>query len=149
MHDILAGYDGSASAREAVRFAKDLADKEAARLHILTVARPPDWGALSYERPELLETEKQHCQDLMTELKGQLGLSGAAVRYEMVVGHPAKELVLYAERHDIDHLVVGHRGRTAFDRWLLGSVARQVIAYAPCSVTIVRNAAAEGAKVHR
>lgn len=39
MHDILAGYDGSASAQEAVRFAKDLADKEAARLHILTVVR--------------------------------------------------------------------------------------------------------------
>jgi len=144
MHDILAGYDGSASAQEAVRFANDLADKEAARLHILTVARLPDWGALAYERPVLLETEKQHCQDLIADLKVQMGLSGAAIQYEMVVGHPAKELVLYAERHNIDHLVVGHRGRTAFDRWLLGSVARQVVAYAPCSVTIVRNPSGEG-----
>jgi len=138
MHDILAGYDGSVSAQEAVRFAKNLAEKEGARLHILTVARPPDWGKLAYERPELLEFEKRHCQDLLTELKGKLGLSGGTVQYEMVVGHPAKELVLYAERQNIDHIVVGHRGRTAFDRWLLGSVARQVIAYAPCSVTIVR-----------
>ncbi|WP_028220431.1 universal stress protein [Paraburkholderia oxyphila] len=139
MHDILAGYDGSVSAEEAVRFAKNLAEKEGARLHILTVARLPDWGKLAYERPELLETEKRHCQELLTELKGKLGLSGVTVQYEMVIGHPAKELVLYAERHDIDHVVVGHRGHTAFDRWLLGSIARQVIAHAPCSVTIVRD----------
>ncbi|WP_322061676.1 universal stress protein [Paraburkholderia sp. J63] len=148
MHDILAGYDGSTSAQEAVLFAKELADKEGARLHILTVARPPDWGKLSYERPEWLEAEKRHCHDLITELKGKLGLSGSAVQYETVVGHPAKELVLYAEQHDIDHLVVGHRGHTAFDRWLLGSVARQVIAYAPCSVTIVRNRD-DGPRGHR
>ncbi|WP_233870603.1 universal stress protein [Paraburkholderia adhaesiva] len=148
MHDILAGYDGSVSAQEAVRFAKNLAEKEGARLHILTVARPPDWGKLAHERPELIEIEKRHCQDLITELKGELGLAGVAVQYEMVVGQPAKELVLYAERHNIDHVVVGHRGHTAFDRWLIGSVARQVIAYVPCSVTIVRNRL-DVAKEHR
>ncbi|MFD1557457.1 universal stress protein [Paraburkholderia silviterrae] len=148
MHDILAGYDGSVSAEEAVRFARNLAEKEGARLHILTVARLPDWGKLAYERPELLEAEKLHCQELITELKGKLGLSGVTVQYELIVGHPAKELVLYAERHKVDHVVVGHRGRTAFDRWLLGSIARQVIAYAPCSVTIVRDRL-DGAKEHR
>lgn len=148
MRDILAGYDGSVCAQEAVRFAKNLAEKEGARLHILAVARPPDWGKLAYERPDLIETEKRHCQDLLAELKGKLGLSGVTVQCEMVVGHPAKELVLYAERHDIDHVVVGHRGRTAFDRWLLGSIARQVIAYAPCSVTIVHDRP-DAAREHR
>ncbi|NLP64635.1 universal stress protein [Paraburkholderia sacchari] len=148
MHDILAGYDGSASAQGAVRFAKNLAEKEGARLHILTVAPLPDWGKLAYERPELIETEKRHCQDLITELKSEFGSSGITVQYETVVGHPAKELVLYAERHGIDHVVVGHRGHTVFDRWLLGSVARQVIAYAPCSVTIVRDRSADRGSEH-
>ncbi|WP_280530629.1 universal stress protein [Paraburkholderia sacchari] len=54
----------------------------------------------------------------------------------------------YAERHSIDHVVVGHRGHTPFDRWLLGSIARQVIACAPCSVTIVRDRP-DAAKQHR
>ncbi|CAB3777418.1 Putative universal stress protein [Paraburkholderia caffeinitolerans] len=148
MHDILAGYDGSVSAQAAIRFAKNLAEKEGARLHILTVARLPDWGKLAYERPELLETEKRHCQDLITGLKEEFGPSGGTVQYEVIVGHPAKELVLYAERHNIDHVVVGHRGHTPFDRWLLGSIARQVIAYAPCSVTIVRDRP-DAAKQHQ
>ena len=29
-------------------------------------------------------------------------------------------------------------GRTLFERLLLGSIARQVVAHAPCNVTIVR-----------
>ncbi|WP_429556990.1 universal stress protein [Paraburkholderia youngii] len=57
-------------------------------------------------------------------------------------------MALYAERHSIDHVVVGHRGRTPFDRWLLGSIGRQVIAYAPCSVTIARDRL-DAAKGHR
>ncbi len=47
-------------------------------------------------------------------------------------------LVIYAEGHSIDHIVVGHRGHSLFERWLIGSVARRVIAYAPCAVTVVR-----------
>jgi len=49
-----------------------------------------------------------------------------------------KQLVLYAESRGIDHIIVGHRGHTLFERWLIGSVARQVIAYAHCGVTVVR-----------
>ncbi|MHB0974030.1 MAG: universal stress protein [Thiobacillus sp.] len=50
----------------------------------------------------------------------------------------AGAIVLYAEDHGIDHIVVGHRGHGLFERWLTGSVARQVIACAPCAVTVVR-----------
>lgn len=47
-------------------------------------------------------------------------------------------MVRYAKQHAVDHIVVGYRGHTLFERWLIGSVARQVIAYAPCAVTVVR-----------
>ncbi|TMH63229.1 MAG: universal stress protein [Betaproteobacteria bacterium] len=33
---------------------------------------------------------------------------------------------------------MGHRGKTFFRRWLLGSVSKQVIHYAHCTTTIVR-----------
>jgi nucleotide-binding universal stress UspA family protein len=139
MHDVLVGYDGSVSARQAVAFAVDLARRYAATLHVLVVARAPDWGALAHERTELVEHEVRHCEGILAEIKSNLPPSAGSVKFELVVGQPAKEIVLYAERHDIDHLVVGHRGHTMFDRWLIGSVARQVIAYAPCAVTIVRD----------
>ena len=138
MRDVLVGYDGSDSARCAVDFALDMAERQSTRLHVVAVAPTPDWGTLDYEKVELMEAAKKHCNELLQELKSTLRSTSAVIQYEMVAGHPAKELVLYAEKHDIDHLVVGHRGQTVFERWLLGSIARQVIAYAPCSVTIVR-----------
>ena len=138
MHDVLVGYDGSVSAHCAVDFALDMAERQGARLHIVAVAATPDWGVIDVERRELIEAQEKYCMSLLAELKNKLHPTSASVHLEMVTGHPAKELVLYAERHSIDHLVVGHRGKTVFEQWLLGSIARQVIAYAPCSVTIVR-----------
>jgi nucleotide-binding universal stress UspA family protein len=35
-------------------------------------------------------------------------------------------------------IVMGHRGKSMLQRWLLGSVSKRVLSYAPCSVTIVR-----------
>ena len=60
------------------------------------------------------------------------------VQCQVVVGHPAEQIVIHAEKLGVDHIVVGHRGHTLFERWLIGSVARQVIAYAHCAVTVVR-----------
>ncbi|ACC75593.1 universal stress protein [Paraburkholderia phymatum] len=139
MQNILVGYDGSPSARHAVTFAVDLARRFDARLHVLVVARAPDWGAIELERREMVDYELRHANEVLDEVKARLASSNEYPAFDLVIGQPAKEIVLYAEQHDIDHLVVGHRGHTPFDRWLIGSVARQVLAYAPCAVTIVRD----------
>jgi nucleotide-binding universal stress UspA family protein len=141
MQNILVGYDGSPSARHAVTFALDLAKRFDARLHVLVVARAPDWGAIELERKEMIDYELRHANEVLDEIKAKLVSSGEQAEFDLVVGQPAKEIVLYTEQHGIDHLVVGHRGHTPFDRWLIGSVARQVLAYAPCAVTIVRDPA--------
>lgn len=141
MQNVLVGYDGSASAEYAVAFAVDLAKRFGARLHVLVVARAPDWGAIEVERKNQIDFEVRHANEILDNIKAKLAGSIEAVAFDLVVGQPAKEIVLYAERNAIDHLVVGHRGHTPFDRWLIGSVARQVLAYAPCAVTIVRDPA--------
>jgi len=141
MQNVLVGYDGSPSARQAVAFAVDLAKRFDARLHVLVVARAPDWGAIELERRELIDHELRHANEVLDNLKATLASDGEHPEFDLIVGQPAKEIVLYAEQHNIDHLVVGHRGHTPFDRWLIGSVARQVLAYAPCAVTIVRDPA--------
>jgi nucleotide-binding universal stress UspA family protein len=47
-------------------------------------------------------------------------------------------IVEYVEEHDIDVVVVGTHGRTGVDRYLLGSVAEQLIRTAPVPVLTVR-----------
>ncbi|HGS6041031.1 TPA: universal stress protein [Klebsiella pneumoniae] len=59
-------------------------------------------------------------------------------RLHIATGHPAEQILHYADGHGIDHIVVGHRGKKQFSQWLLGSVARQVVDHAPCPVTVTR-----------
>lgn len=115
--------------------AVDLAGKYGAELHVLAVARPPEFGA-EEETEAVIEISRLHYNRLLQPLKSRV--AGLTAHFEVMVGHPAELIVLYAEDHGVDHIVVGHRGHSLFERWLLGSVARQVIAYAHCTVTVVR-----------
>ena len=135
IHKVLVAYDGSDAARAAFDFASDLAGKYSAELHVIAVARPPEFGT-EVETEAVIEQSRRHCAQVLHPLKTRVG--ARATKFEIAIGHPAEQIVLYAEAQGVDHIVVGHRGRSMFERWLVGSVARQVIAYARCAVTVVR-----------
>lgn len=63
------------------------------------------------------------------------GLGATAVALE---GDPAGELIRYAGASHADTIVMGTRGHTGLARLVLGSVARNVLLHAPCSVLVVR-----------
>ncbi|MHB1094373.1 universal stress protein [Thiobacillus sp.] len=132
---LLVAFDGSATAQAAFDFALDLAGKYGAELFVLAVSRPPEFGG-EEETEAVIEQSRRHYERVLNPLKARA--NGLKARFEVKVGHPAEAIVLYAEDQGIDHIVVGHRGHGLFERWLIGSVARQVIAYAPCAVTVVR-----------
>ena len=45
----------------------------------------------------------------------------------------------YAKEHNIDLIVQGTHGRRGIKHMLLGSVAENIVRYAPCPVLTVRN----------
>jgi nucleotide-binding universal stress UspA family protein len=51
----------------------------------------------------------------------------------------ATALVEFAQRNEVDHIVIGARGSGALRRYL-GSVSSQVVAESSCTVTVVRAA---------
>jgi len=133
MKHILIAYDGSDSARRAFDQAVDLAKRYAAQLTVLAVSRPPEFGS-EVETEAVMENSLQHYRDLLEPLKA---LAPEAL-FEVAVGHPAVKITTYAEANAVDLIVLGHRGETLFERWLIGSVAKKVMSYAPCSVLVVR-----------
>jgi nucleotide-binding universal stress UspA family protein len=90
------------------------------------------------EAQAVIEQSRQHYARVLDSLKKRLTKKSIKSVTELAVGHPAEQIILYAERHGIDHIVVGHRGHASFERWLLGSVARHVIDHAQRAVTVVR-----------
>ena len=134
---IMIAYDGSQSADKAYAFALDLAKKYGADLTVLSVSRPPDF-AEEVEMESILENSTKHYEKLLANLQKQTVPQEIKPSFAVVVGHPAEQIIYYAEQHHFDHIVMGHRGKTFFQRLRLGSVSKQVIQYAQCSVTIVR-----------
>jgi nucleotide-binding universal stress UspA family protein len=134
---ILLAYDGSAPADKAYAFALDIAKKYDADLYVLAVARPPEFGD-EVETEAVIENSKKHYHKILAPLKAQAPSQGVRLHFEVAVGHPAEQIIRHAERVKADVVVIGHRGKSLFERLRLGSVSKQVIPYAHCSVTVVR-----------
>lgn len=131
---LLVGFDGSEESWHALKWAHELAQQTAAKLDVVAVVRPPEVGA-DVETEAIIHNARKHFRNLVSEAVAELHPEAEAI---VLVGHPAERLLRYAEEHDIDHIVVGHRSRGAIERWWAGSISRQVSDYATCSVTIVR-----------
>jgi nucleotide-binding universal stress UspA family protein len=138
MKHILLAYDGSEQAEKAFDQAIDFANKYKAELTVLAVARLPE-PPEDIETEAVLEAAQQHYENLFAHLKQKADpFLPLKLNFKIEIGNPAEQIVYQAEKLGVDHIVMGHRGQTFFHRWLLGSVAKQVMIYAHCAITIVR-----------
>jgi len=134
---LLIAYDGSEPSEKAFAVALDLAVKYRAELLVLAVARPPE-PADDVETEAILESAQEHYEGLFAPLRELAAAAGIGAAFKVVVGHPADQIVRHAEEFGADQIIVGHRGKTLFQKWLVGSVAKRVLSYATCTVTVVR-----------
>jgi len=51
------------------------------------------------------------------------------------------EIIDFAERENVDVIVIWTRGQSEYKKLLMGSVSSAVVTYAPCNAIIVRNKA--------
>ena len=75
----------------------------------------------------------------------QSGITQPEIESEIILGDAREVILDEAARSEADLIVLGSRGLGGFKRFLLGSVAQGVAAYAPCSVEIVRSRQTDGA----
>jgi nucleotide-binding universal stress UspA family protein len=135
---ILLAYDGSEPARKAFDHCLEMARGFGADLAIVTVVRPPEF-AEDVETEAVIDNARTHFESELGKLSAQASAAGGpSPVLHIRVGHPAEQIIAAAEEWGADLIVTGHRGRGLFERWLLGSVSRVVIAYARCAVLVVR-----------
>jgi nucleotide-binding universal stress UspA family protein len=138
MYGIVAGYDGSPGAAQALRWA---AREARARGTALTVclAWTPDHMGLPAEAG-LCGLAREHGQEILTRGLPYAGseLGPGRVRADLAAGPAAR--VLCERSRNADMVVVGSRGHGELPGLRLGSVSAQVAGHASGRVVVVRGA---------
>ena len=69
----------------------------------------------------------------------------ANVEVESVIleGNPANEIIDFAEKNDIDLIVMGTHGKTEIQRFLIGSVAENVVRHSKKAVLVIKGESAD------
>jgi nucleotide-binding universal stress UspA family protein len=139
MRKILVGVDGSPESRKAAEQSADLASAIGAEIVVAYVVNLP--VPLTPDAPYVEQwdvAEREHARELLEEIGAGFVKRGIPVQTVTLSGSPADTLANMASQPDIDLVVVGHRGRGAISRVLLGSVADRLVQISPKPVLIVR-----------
>jgi nucleotide-binding universal stress UspA family protein len=139
MYDhILLPTDGSAEMAPVIDHAVELAAHHGADIHALYVLDTASFGTLPMETSadaitSMLEDEGRTAMESIEEKAEDV-----TVERTLLDGSPSPNIVDYAEKNDIDVIVMGTHGRGGIDRLLLGSVAERVVRTSDVPVLTVR-----------
>ena len=101
---------------------------------------------LGDERMSRMHRELEERQRAVLEqATGDLAAAGLAPTPRAATGDPTREILSAAEACAADLIVTGSRGLHGLERILIGSVARNVLMHARCSVLVMRPARAAAA----
>lgn len=141
---IMVATDGSELVKKAVDTAIEMSRFSQAKLYALYVisfgdfysTMPPSIDA------EWIEAMQEHFRIEAEEAVAYVENAGRAANIEVepviLEGKPAIEIVDFAEKNDIDLIVMGTHGKTGIQRLLIGSVAENVVRHSKKPVLVVR-----------
>lgn len=138
---VVVAIDGSDQSGRAAAAAAALARVHEARLHVITVVRPPEgwWGLVGSPPPaDAMSAAMSEAQkSILDQTLSRLDTAGLEVISSEEIGDPASAIIDYCTRALADLLVVGRRGSGMVERIVLGSVADRLAHHAPCALLIV------------
>jgi len=136
--EIAVGLDGSKSSWEALRHALELAKYRATILHLVSVQedQEPTYSANKIIKAEHDNRESLH--KIQMEAKALAKSEHVEVHSVILHGNPIDTIIEYLKQHNVQMLVMGHKGHSSLIDAMLGNQVEKLIRYAPCTVMIVR-----------
>jgi nucleotide-binding universal stress UspA family protein len=135
---IVLAVDGASDAREATRYARELAVRDGAQVVVVTAFEriPTILG-----EPQQSEMEAERVAEarlIAEEAAHGLEKAGVGVIVEVLEGPAAEAILKVANVRQSDLIVMGSRGHGNLARLVLGSVSHSVLAKAHVPVLIAR-----------
>lgn len=139
---ILFPTDFSEPARQAQKYAMELADRFQSELHLIHIVpevfMPLPDASTSWTMP--ITNQQIDVDTASKRLQEEIDRSWAD-RHQIIrkveIGHPVEAIIAYAKTHDIDLIVVGTHGHTGLSHLLLGSNAEKVVRLSTCPVLTI------------
>ncbi len=135
--------DGSENSAKAIRSGIELAKQLGSTVYAVFVvptnvasSMPVGSRTMTWEIPyDIMKEEGIIATSYVQEVGNAAGVN---VKPILLEGHPSDELIRFARDNAIDMIVVGTLGRTGIERFLLGSVAENVVRHSDVEVLVVR-----------
>lgn len=143
-HPVLAAFDDSKNAQEALATAVQVAVAAQAPLHVIAVDNVggldvwPETDTM-VGREQMLESMHQHVGRILEDVaeEAREAHPGLEVHTSVLGGSPGQAIAAYAMDIRAGLVVMGSRGHGGFAGMLLGSVSHRVVHDAPCPVMVV------------
>ncbi len=126
---ILAPTDLSENAEYALKYAKSVAEQFKAKLyiyHCITDIQSAIGYIPSLPSADIISSMKEEAVKEIEHLRNRYGLSDN-VEVVIEVGDAPKKIVEFADKNDIDLIVMGAHGKGALERFMFGSVTEKVM----------------------
>ncbi len=141
---IMIATDGSKQVEKAIEAGIELAKLTGAKLYAVYVIAPASYSPrdFGWEKSlrELLEAEGKKAISYVEETGKASGIKVEPVTLQ---GHPADKILEFAEQKGMDLIVMGTLGRTGIDRFMLGSIAENVIRHSKIPVMVIKGETAK------
>lgn len=134
---ILVATDGSESAKKAFEKSIYLAQKCNSKIEVVHVVTC-ELGGDSATIYDLLDEAKVTARKMLEEYKIEAAKNDIPIEIMITQGDAAKIIIELSKKNKYDLIIMGTRGRTAFQELLLGSVSLKVMHHAICPVMVVR-----------
>jgi nucleotide-binding universal stress UspA family protein len=143
-YNILVPLDGSEHAYRTLEYAAGLAKQFDSQVNVLSVFRHHSYieASISMVRPR----EPENLDDVLSAYAKEVVARGKTILQEQGVekirgfirmGKPSKKILAFAEKHEIDLIIIGSQGNENLSGYLLGGVSHKVTGLAKCPVMVI------------
>jgi len=140
---VLVPVDGSKYSEEALKIAVDYAKTKGANIYLINIApfiEGIDLEISASDREKLNETFARRADYIVQQACGILAGEDviATCRHVVAASSVPDAIIDFAEKENIDLIIIGSKGLGKSSRFKIGSVASKVVKHSPCSVYVVK-----------
>lgn len=144
INKVMIAIDGSDTSKKAAEVGIDIARRANGSIiavYVMDISRLshlPGYTTLPGLKEKILALMQDEGQQATDFVRDRSKNMGVASRFIIAQGNPAEEILKAAREEEADIIVMGKIGRTAVEKFLLGSVAEKVVLQSTIPVLLIK-----------